>query len=46
MAFGKSITLRWMQFKQAEERGARKRDRSLSGKARIKARKIEQRAGR
>lgn len=47
MAFGVSLLMRYMQFtKPAEERPTRTRDRSLRGKARVRARKAAQRAGR
>lgn len=40
MASGKTLELRYMRFKPVAERETRPRDRSLRGKARIKARKI------
>lgn len=39
MASGESLVLKWMQFAKPEPRETRERDRSLRGKARIKARK-------
>ena len=39
MASGLTNVLRWMTFKPTQDRPARERDRTLRGKARIRARK-------
>lgn len=46
MAFGLSNALRYLTFAKPEPRETRGRDRSLRGKARVRARKIAQRAAR
>ena len=44
MAFGKSLELRYMSWAQPKARETVKRDRSLRGKARVKARKLANKA--
>lgn len=43
MAHGITVKLNRMRFRRTKPRPARRRDRSLAGKARVRARKAEQR---
>lgn len=44
MASPNTMAIRWMQFDRVTSRPTRKRDRSLAGKKRTKARKLENKA--